>query len=282
VTPPAPRVFTTDHAKRKRAESTKRYWASPAGRARAEKFGTLMLEKREAAGMVKNHGKKKAETRVGLDEYGSPGTDTGTSPSKREPSGPSSGAHVATGLEGQPSTDESRKPAATPGEPVVPSTVTIGSAMPPPENKSQYMAPPSSVAGLIKPAGPTEKEPLWNPRPATPEEGNALVEAFVRLELKGFDALATWADWDGWHHDPSEMEPDRVIWRYVLKRLKFDPGLLLVAIAAIEIMEREGERVGRYRKETKGRRPARESAGGGGDVDPQAIQSNDLREVAPA
>ncbi len=270
MTPPAPRVFTTAEAKRKRAEATRKYWDSPAGKARAEAFGKKMLARRSAKAVASGKPplKKGAghahEARIGLDDYGSsPETKpTGSADEpRRETGGTAENAPVSKGEGPLP-------------------TISIGSALPPPDLTSQYMAPPSSVAGLIKPAGPTEKEPLWQPRPATAEESNALVNAFVALELKGFDGLAVWADWDGWHHDPSEMEPDRVIWRYVLKRMKFDPGLLLVALAAIEILEREGTRYGQMAKDKKARAPA--PTGRGAGKNPQEVASNDLRVVAPA
>jgi len=238
--------LTSPAAKAKRAASLKKLWSDPARK--AERIAKM------------KEGRAKARRRRGLSDYG----PIGSEPARTEDPGSHSGQ--------PPAAESSAGPAKV-------ETVTVGSELPPPDLKTSYMVPPSSLAPV---APKPEKEKLWQPREASPAEANELVNAFVRLELKGFDCLAVATDWDGWHHEESEMDPDRVIWRYVLKRIKFDPGLILVALACIEIAEREGVRAAQYSKVAKARPkvPDKRSAPGGG-VDPQAQVTSDISVLAP-
>lgn len=148
----------------------------------------------------------------------------------------------------------------TPERLPAPGSVTVSSEHPlvPP---SQMLPPPGGAVPTGPPTPP--KESWWKPMPPTPEEFKSLTDAFVRLELRGFDAVAAWTEWDGWKHSEEEMEPDRVIWRYVLRRIKYDPGLLMVALSVIEIAEREGKRGGEYRAVVKARKKPAPNEGGG-------------------
>ena len=150
-----------------------------------------------------------------------------------------------------------RPPASGGGGPSI-SSVRIGSAYAMPEYSDEMLPPPGAGTSLAPTTPPKAKResPFWKVMEPTPEEFTNLTETFVRLISKGYDGLAAVREYPGWAHSTEEMDPYRTIIKFALKRIKFDPGLLLVALAVIEIAEMEGTRLAGDLKEHKVRSDA--------------------------
>lgn len=138
------------------------------------------------------------------------------------------------------------------------SSVRVGSAYTMPEYSDEMLPPPGAGTSLAPSTPPKAKResPFWKVMEPTPEEFTNLTETFVRLISKGYDGLAAVREYPGWAHSTEEMDPYRTIIKFALRRIKFDPGLLLVALAVIEIAEMEGTRLAGDLKEHKARSDA--------------------------
>lgn len=142
-------------------------------------------------------------------------------------------------------------PAKHPPVETVPSSpiAAVASGSPPPAHADQFLLPPSST-----PAKADDKKSLWKVAEPTAEEFANLSDSFSRLIQKGYAGLADFREYDGWVHADEEMEPYKVIIRCALRRIKFDPGLLLICLALVEIVEMEAIKLGGDLKEHKARK----------------------------
>lgn len=135
--------------------------------------------------------------------------------------------------------------------------ITTGT-IPPPKFKDELATPPSSVPAPA--GGKPAKKKWWEKKAPSKEEFSELTEGFSGLIQTGYAGLADIRDYAPWVHDEAQMRPYKTIIRQILKRVEFDPSMLLIALAVIQIAEQEGMTLKGDLKEHK-RRKAEKEAG---------------------
>jgi hypothetical protein len=140
---------------------------------------------------------------------------------------------------------ETVEPAAAESEPItvpVPEGIGISTGIPPPEFKDELATPPSLFPPPpgSKPGTPAKKKWWVKDKPTAGETGE-LTDAFSSLIQDGYAGLAELRDYQPWVHSEAQMKPYRVIIRQLLKRLEFDPSMLLIILSLLQIAEQEGK-----------------------------------------
>lgn len=209
------------------SEHAKKYWDSPAGLARREKL------RKELKGVGASHNKR---SKSAGSQTGAPGESPGMNTTP--PGGVDMVPPVEKPVDKTPPSEAAKLEASGVGKPS--ETVRVSSKVKP----TGDMLPPP---GGARAPGSSEKkgkhEAIWKPAEPTPEEFTNLTKAFTKLIDRGYDTLADVRSYPDWHHTQEELEPHGVVIRYALKRLKFDPGLLLVVLAVMEIVEIDGRKL---------------------------------------
>lgn len=184
--------------------------------------------------------------------------------------------------ESAPPPEPSSQPPTQPAPPPLPS-INVSSALPPPSNRDLIVPPtPGILPTPPSPVQAAQKAKLWEPRKATGEEFSELTEAISGLIQKGWAGLATYTEWDGWIHSEDDMRPYKRLIRFVLQRFLFDPSMLLIILAVVEIAEQEMVRAGQYSRWKKSH-PSPEAPGPAPAPARTHLQPGDLLEVpAPA